>query len=519
MKNNYILAVVMTIVVVVGAIALGRYTGSTLRLTGNIAMTGQAQSPFEAVEAARNAYRQAAQQMQSMEAVRDALVQGWVEQEKNWGAPTPLLTVQNLKVTDVYPSHQIRFAWDPVSNAKFYQILYGTSVTGKRYFSRATIDSTPSVIIDLLQPNTTYYACVRALDSLGLNPGEVAGCSNEVVAVTLPVVQNVKITNVTSDSVSLSWTASPNALVKRYLVDYKNAPDAKTSNTRDVGLNTSPIVTGLAPNTVYYMQIWGETTDGKNLGGSELLMATTLAEYSMAPYNTSSSEVCGDGLDNDSDGQPDCFDTDCSPPDGQVYRADHYCTLRDNVPVCCGYWSEKTYEFVPNFNAATQCKGAGRFPVKDQAMCHAVMTGSYGVSPKGQTTGQAVMMLNPQQQTVLQNGVNTLIRFTLFANQVEASVGRFEASVTPSQPSIHVGGFELYRAGNLIASNSTSPTFTLSAPEALKTGEKVGYEIRATVSYVSPGTFVQTLFSQEQQTAMGLKSSSGYVYRLMAPAK
>ncbi|MBN1258807.1 right-handed parallel beta-helix repeat-containing protein, partial [Candidatus Peregrinibacteria bacterium] len=79
-------------------------------------------------------------------------------------------------------------------------------------------------------------------------------------------------------------------------------------------------------------------------------------------------EICGNGKDDDGDRLVDCFDIDCSPPDGKPSLAINYCTLREKEPVCCLYWGKKTYEFKPSFQSS-DCQGAGKFHVAAAQNC------------------------------------------------------------------------------------------------------------------------------------------------------
>jgi hypothetical protein len=82
-------------------------------------------------------------------------------------------------------------------------------------------------------------------------------------------------------------------------------------------------------------------------------------------------EVCGDGLDNDGDGYFDCHDYDCSPAQGEPYKADAFCTLKYGELTCCMNHFEKKAGFVTEFQLG-DCLGNGRYPIVNAETCEAM---------------------------------------------------------------------------------------------------------------------------------------------------
>ena len=80
---------------------------------------------------------------------------------------------------------------------------------------------------------------------------------------------------------------------------------------------------------------------------------------------------CADGLDDDGDGNVDCFDGDCSGVD--------VCKLKEDGKVCCLYHDLKYGIYVENFNSAVDChypesydfgvNTVGRFSVINKDVC------------------------------------------------------------------------------------------------------------------------------------------------------
>jgi hypothetical protein len=115
-----------------------------------------------------------------------------------------------------------------------------------------------SLVLEGLTPSTTYRALAMSRDVIGNGPS----AGNDVVFttaagpdLTAPVISAVRITNITNQSVVISWeTSDPaNSIVE----SGASASYGRNITSRLFVLNHSVVLTGLSPSTTYHFRVGG----------------------------------------------------------------------------------------------------------------------------------------------------------------------------------------------------------------------------------------------------------------------
>ncbi|OAB42327.1 fibronectin type III domain-containing protein [Paenibacillus glacialis] len=180
-------------------------------------------------------------------------------------------TPANLQATGTTTS-SITLAWNASTDnvgVTSYDVYQGSTLLSNVSGSTLTYTNTG------LSANTTYTYKIKAKDAAG----NVSAFSNQISATTDVVVggdtqaptvpTNLTVTETTSSSVSLSWTASTdNVGVTGYDV-YKGTTFVQTVT------GTTATVTGLAVSTAYSFSIVAKDAAGNVSAGSPAVSATT----------------------------------------------------------------------------------------------------------------------------------------------------------------------------------------------------------------------------------------------------
>ncbi len=160
----------------------------------------------------------------------------------------------------------ITVAWEPINDPYLagYTLLWGTS-SGNYPFSQNTKGAEITVP---LETGKSYYLAVRGYDTQG-----VAGdLSNEINAVvkkstdgTAPVISNVSVSDITSNSAAIAWNTDEEAYVQ---VEYGKSPGlgSLTGLTNVSSLSHFVILRGLSAATTYYFRM-----TSKDLSGNQAL--------------------------------------------------------------------------------------------------------------------------------------------------------------------------------------------------------------------------------------------------------
>ncbi len=180
-------------------------------------------------------------------------------------------------------SNQINLSWNAASNATGGYLI-DSSLTGAAG-SFTQIASTTSTTISLvgLNPSTTYYYEVFAVNSLGDSPP-----SSVVSATTLgtspgapPAPTGLTATAASSSQIDLSWNAVSGA-TGGYLID--SSLTGVAGSFTQIASTTSTTISqiGLNPSTTYYYEVFAVNSAGDS-PPSNIVFATTLGTSSGTP--------------------------------------------------------------------------------------------------------------------------------------------------------------------------------------------------------------------------------------------
>ncbi len=223
--------------------------------------------------------------------------------------------ISNIQISTGVTTSSIR--WDTNESADT-QIIYGpTAVYGSNYFDSAGVLSHTALLFNL-SPNTTYHFRIISTDSSG-NSASTTDATFTTGADTTPPpdVSNFVLAS-SSNSIVLSWTnpsiaGTPDfsqVRVVRKIGSASNNPSDGTvvyAGTEGTFTDTNIIV-----NVTYFYTIFSFDTSGNNSPG----IFRSGAVVPAAPPT----EICGNNIDDNNNGQVDCADTVCSslPECGQT---------------------------------------------------------------------------------------------------------------------------------------------------------------------------------------------------------
>lgn len=186
------------------------------------------------------------------------------------------------------------FDWQDVSGASKYRILVSIDPEFRTNLNPLTIDDSTLTssqhIVANLQPNTTYYWTVVALNSVGDSAWATetlcfttASGGGTVILPTAPdlttgVTPANNAANVASSRVSFAWQSSANATSYQIIIttdaDIDNA-EATTLHVNQSGLiNASYVSTDLQPNTTYYWTVIATNASGSTRANKVLSFTT-----------------------------------------------------------------------------------------------------------------------------------------------------------------------------------------------------------------------------------------------------
>jgi len=204
-------------------------------------------------------------------------------------ARTTASTPAGLRPTAVTPV-AISLSWNPVTDAPRYRVQYSTSPSMADATYRRVTDAQAQ--LTALQPKKTYYLKVRVITADGDNLSPYSPALT--VRTTASTPTGLQPTAAAPTAISLSWAAVADA--PRYRVKYATDPSMETANYRRV---TEPRaqLTGLRPDTTYYLRVRVITADGVGLSPySEAVEVTTAeAPLRVASYNIRCAN-CFEGL-------------------------------------------------------------------------------------------------------------------------------------------------------------------------------------------------------------------------------
>ena len=176
-------------------------------------------------------------------------------------------TISNPNVGNI-TSNSATITWTTNESASG-RVYYGTSSNANQYNSSSnSLNTSHSILLTGLNANTTYYYRIQATDSAG-NMREAgtysfSTSSNVIIDNTPPTINNVNITNITSNSATITWTTNESATGRVY---YGTSSNANQYNSSSNSWNTSHSIqiSGLNANTTYYFRVQATDSSG-NMG-------------------------------------------------------------------------------------------------------------------------------------------------------------------------------------------------------------------------------------------------------------
>ena len=161
-------------------------------------------------------------------------------------------------------SNYLTMAWNPVSGAVGYRLMYSTKADMSLPFYRNIASGTTGGYGGLT-PSTAYYVKVKALNSAG---ADLTAYSSAVIAKTLAAPPappaGLKSTAKSTTTLAFSWGAVPNA--PQYRLALSSKADM-TSASYATTTSAAGEMRGLSPATAYYAQVRVISATGAGITG------------------------------------------------------------------------------------------------------------------------------------------------------------------------------------------------------------------------------------------------------------
>ncbi|XP_035273586.1 receptor-type tyrosine-protein phosphatase eta-like isoform X4 [Anguilla anguilla] len=163
--------------------------------------------------------------------------------------------IKNLSVTDVTTA-TVSLNWtEPEGNSSFYRVEWDDNTVS---MSKTTNET--SVVVTGLTAGAQYVFRVLAVAA----DNQTAGGSVSETQYTKPdVISNLSVTHVTTETVSLSWTA-PQGNSSFYRVEWGESTVSMSKTTNE----TSVVITGLTAGAQYVFRVVAVAADNQTAGGS-----------------------------------------------------------------------------------------------------------------------------------------------------------------------------------------------------------------------------------------------------------
>lgn len=228
------------------------------------------------------------------------------------GAPPPDVTppvISNVQVANITDTSAL-VTWDTDEPATSV-VNYGT--TTAYAYSDSTIGLVTSHAVQLngLAPSTLYHFSVISADGNGNAASSTDATFTTLADITPPTNVNNFIATPGDTTVALSWTnpGDPDFAGTRIMRKEGGYPSGPFDGTFVYsGPGTSHLDTGLTNGVTYYYGAYA--FDGQGNFASGALANATPQGPPPPPENTDA--LCSNGIDDDLDGQMDCFDSGCA---------------------------------------------------------------------------------------------------------------------------------------------------------------------------------------------------------------
>ena len=192
--------------------------------------------------------------------------------ESNRSTPINVTTSQSQSIkpaspsglkADVISNNSVSISWNSVTGATGYKIFVGTTQTGITF--RGESVSTNYQITDL-NSNTEYYIAVSTVTAA--NESDLCAPINEITKPAAPT--GLTASAITSISASVNWNFMSG--VSGYIVYVGTSPE--TMDIKGTPTNTSFNITGLNPNTEYYIAVSAQNVSGGSVRTSPVRITT-----------------------------------------------------------------------------------------------------------------------------------------------------------------------------------------------------------------------------------------------------
>ncbi|CAM5120554.1 unnamed protein product [Eretmochelys imbricata] len=197
--------------------------------------------------------------------------------------PSPVF---NIKVSNV-STDEVSLTWenkDAAASEYSYRILIENKTSTTR---NMTVNAREAVILGL-NPGTFYNFTIFPLAA----DNKTEGDPNSMSIYTMPTpVFNIKVSNVSTDKVSLTWE-NKDAAASEY--SYRILIENKTSTTRNMTVNArEAVILGLNPGTFYNFTIFPLAADNKTEGDPNSMSIYTMPTpvFNIEVSNVSTDEV------------------------------------------------------------------------------------------------------------------------------------------------------------------------------------------------------------------------------------
>ncbi|XP_070782388.1 collagen alpha-1(XII) chain [Enoplosus armatus] len=203
-----------------------------------------------------------------------------IEQEHRYISQKQLVQPRDLVFSEVGP-RRFRASWEiDATNVESYLVQFKPADDDDdRYVSMSMPGDTPTALIQHLTPLTRYEVKIYAQYDKG-DSFPVTG--HETTLEELGSVQNLRVSEETTDSFRVSWQPAPGA-VTRYRLTYEPVGDESSMlETTTVGPETTIVLQELQPKTTYRVSVSPEYQSGS---GVPLQTDGTTKEAKGSPRN------------------------------------------------------------------------------------------------------------------------------------------------------------------------------------------------------------------------------------------
>ena len=204
-------------------------------------------------------------------------------------AQSELFSPKNLRVSNV-TSDSLVLSWDAVSGATYYDVK-AVSTTGRHSVVFHDTPSSTSITISGLHTDNEYDLMVSSRNDTQSSVAKVISSATEHAGVSIPSnPTNLSTSNVTANSVELSWNAVSDAV--NYEIEVQHSETGVVLEVEQ-SPSTSFNVDGLLPDTSYTLWVLAENQYGLISSGSSVLVTTNPLNVSPPsnPTNLSTSNV------------------------------------------------------------------------------------------------------------------------------------------------------------------------------------------------------------------------------------